>query len=136
GILIGLRSAPILGRLMPLRMVATIGLVLFAACILAFGFMEDIYQFLNGMLNLPIDQIARLVRVPPLALLVMVFSIPAGFASSIVGVASRAVTLDRTPRSSRGQVVATQSLVQNLGALGPTLLAGIAADVIGVERVA
>lgn len=36
----------------------------------------------------------------------------------------------------RGQVIATQSLVQNLGALVPTMLAGIAADQLGVERVA
>jgi predicted MFS family arabinose efflux permease len=73
---------------------------------------------------------------PPLALLVMLFSIPAGFASSIVGVASRTITLERTPLQYRGQVIATQSLVQNLGALVPTMLAGIAADQLGVERVA
>jgi MFS family permease len=136
GVLIGLRAAPWLGRLMPLLMVATVGLVLFAFCIAAFGFMENIYLFLNETLNVPIDNLARTIRVPPMALLVMIFSIPAGFASSIVGVASRAVTLGRAPRSSRGQVVATQSLIQNLGALGPTLLAGIAADIIGVEQVA
>jgi predicted MFS family arabinose efflux permease len=73
---------------------------------------------------------------PPLALLVMLFSIPAGFASSIVGVASRTITLERAPMAFRGQVIATQSLVQNLGALVPTMLAGIAADQLGVERVA
>ena len=39
-------------------------------------------------------------------------------------------------RVARGKVIATQSLMQNLGALIPTLLAGVAADVIGVERVA
>jgi hypothetical protein len=33
-------------------------------------------------------------------------------------------------------VIATQSLLQNVGALIPTLLAGFAADLIGVERVA
>jgi hypothetical protein len=33
-------------------------------------------------------------------------------------------------------VIATQSLIQNIGALIPTLLAGVAADLVGVERVA
>ncbi len=33
-------------------------------------------------------------------------------------------------------MIATQSLMQNIGALIPTLVAGIVADVIGVERVA
>ena len=44
--------------------------------------------------------------------------------------------LARTPPDMRGQVIATQSLFQNMGALIPTLLAGIAADIIGVQRVA
>ena len=37
---------------------------------------------------------------------------------------------------SATKVIATQSLFQNVGALIPTLLAGIAADIIGVQRVA
>jgi len=44
--------------------------------------------------------------------------------------------LGRTTPALRGQVVATQSLLQNIGALIPTLLAGIAADLFGVKRVA
>lgn len=136
GVLIGLRAAPFLGRFLGLRWVAVYGLALFALCIASFGFLGDIHWLLVDTFHLPIDQIARALRIPPLALLVMFFSIPAGFASSIVGVASRTITLQRTPLQFRGQVIATQSLVQNLGALVPTMLAGIAADQIGVERVA
>jgi MFS family permease len=77
-----------------------------------------------------------LSNVPPLILIVMLLSIPAGFASSVVSVSARAVLLSRTPAALRGQVIATQSLLQNVGALIPTLLAGVAADLIGVERVA
>jgi hypothetical protein len=51
-------------------------------------------------------------------------------------VSARSVLLARTPPAVRGQVIATQSLLQNLGALAPTLLAGVAADLFGVERVA
>jgi MFS family permease len=136
GVLIGLRAAPYLGKYFGLRWVAVYGLALFALCIAAFGFLGDIHWLLVDTFHLPIDRIAHTLRLPPLALLVMLFSIPAGFASSIVGVASRTITLERTPLQFRGQVIATQSLVQNLGALVPTMLAGIAADQLGVERVA
>ena len=136
GVLIGLRAAPYLGRYFGLRWVAVYGLALFALSIAAFGFLGDIHWILVDTFNIPIDRIARQLHLPPLALLVMLFSIPAGFASSIVGVASRTITLERTPLAFRGQVIATQSLVQNLGALVPTMLDGIAADQLGVERVA
>ncbi len=136
GVLIGLRAAPYLGKYVGLKWVAVYGLALFALCIAAFGFLGDIHWLLVDTFRLPIDRVAQTLRIPPLALLVMLFSIPAGFASSIVGVASRTITLERTPLHFRGQVIATQSLVQNLGALVPTMLAGIAADQIGVERVA
>jgi MFS family permease len=136
GVLIGLRAAPFLGKYFGLRWVAVYGLALFALSIAAFGFLGDIHWLLVDTFHLPIDRIAHALRLPPLALLVMLFSIPAGFASSIVGVASRTITLERTPLQFRGQVIATQSLVQNLGALVPTMLAGIAADQLGVERVA
>jgi MFS transporter len=136
GIIIGLRTAPVLARHVELRVLATSGLVIFAACIAAFGFMGDIYDFLVDTLQLPVDSLARTLQIAPLALMVMAFSVPAGFSSSVVGVAARTVTLLRSPSDSRGKVIATQSLIQNVGALIPTLLAGIAADVIGVERVA
>jgi MFS family permease len=66
----------------------------------------------------------------------MLISIPAGFASSLVSVASRSVLLAHTPAAFRGQVIATQTLLQSIGAVIPTLVAGVAADVIGVEQVA
>jgi MFS family permease len=136
GVLLGLKTAPALSRLFGLRLLATAGLVGFAMCIAAYGFMADIYWLVNDTLNVPIASIAHTLRIAPLALMVMLFSVPAGFASSVVGVSARTVTLERAPKQFRGQVIATQSLVQNLGALVPTMLAGIAADQIGVERVA
>ncbi len=136
GVIAGLRMAPFLARHIELRVLATIGLLIFAGCVAAFGFMGDIYRFLVDTLHLPVDSFARAVRIAPLALMVMIFSIPAGFSSSVVGVAARTTTLLRTPANSRGKVIATQSLMQNIGALAPTLMAGVLADVIGVERVA
>jgi MFS family permease len=136
GLIVGLRLSPPIGRLLGERLVATSGLMLFAACVAALGFIEQIRAFFNDLLLIPTDDLARTLHLPPLVLLVMLFSVPAGFASSLVSVAARSVLLARTPPSFRGQVIATQSLLQNLGALAPTLLSGVAADIFGVERVA
>ncbi|HEY8448739.1 MAG TPA: MFS transporter [Thermomicrobiales bacterium] len=136
GLLLGLRVSPALGRLFGPRRVATSGLILFATCIAMFGFLIPIYTFLTHNLRLPIDRLAESLHLTPLVLVVMVMSIPAGFATSVVSVCARSVLLARTPPAARGQVVATQSLIQNVGALIPTLLAGVAADLFGVERVA
>ena len=136
GLVIGLRLSSRIDRLVGARRAATLGLMLFATCVGALGFVDNIRRLLNEGLHIPIDQIAHAVNIPPLILIVMLISIPAGFASSVVSVSARSVLLARTAASERGQVIATQSLLQNVGALIPTLLAGVAADLFGVERVA
>ncbi len=136
GLVLGLRLAPLIDILIGARRAATLCLILFAVCVGSLGFVESLRELLNNTLQIPTDRIAELVRVPPLILLVMLLSVPAGFASSVVSVSARAVLLGRTAPALRGQVIATQSLLQNLGALIPTLLAGVAADVFGVERIA
>lgn len=136
GLVIGLRLSSHLDRWIGERRTATFGLMLFALCVGTLGFVERLHDFLNGPLRIPTDRIAEILRVPPLILIVMMLSVPAGFASSVVSVSARSVLLARTVPALRGQVIATQSLLQNIGALIPTLLAGIAADLFGVERVA
>lgn len=134
GLVVGLRTAPHLGRAVGDRRVATLGLVLFAASIAALGFAGPIHRFINH--RLPFDALANWLSIPPLVILAMLCSIPAGFASALVGVAARSVLLARTVPARRGQVLATQALINNLAALGPTLLAGVATDRFGVQPVA
>ena len=136
GLLLGLRFAPLISELIGGRRTATASLILFALCLAAFGYVDQVLSLLNDRLFLPIDWVAGTVGVAPLILVVMLLSIPAGLATSMGSVAARSVLLQRTPVLLRGQVIATQSVFQNVGALIPTLLAGIAADLIGVERVA
>lgn len=136
GLVLGLRLAPSIDHLFGERRAATLGLFIFALCVGSLGFVEGLRELLNHRLYIPTDRFAELFNVPPLIFIVMLLSVPAGFASSVVSVSARAVLLGRTPPALRGQVIATQSLLQNVGALIPTLLAGVAADLIGVERVA
>jgi MFS family permease len=136
GLVAGLRFAPRIGRAVGEQRTAVAGLLCFSFCVASLGFVVQTRAFLNDTIRIPIDPLADSLGIPPLVLLTMLISIPAGFASSLVSVSARAVLLARTPATLRGQVLATQSLMGNIGALGPTLLAGIAADVFGVERIA
>ena len=136
GLLIGLRVAPPLNHVIGGRRTATFSLILFSGTVAAFGYVEHVLRFLDETLSLPIGEFAHQLGLAPITLMVMLLSIPSGLASSIGSVSARSVILARTPPEMRGQVIATQSLFQNIGALIPTLIAGIAADLIGVQRVA
>jgi MFS family permease len=135
GLIVGLRLAPRLGAWIGTERAATVGLIGFAACIGALGFVEQIEAALDGA-GVPLDGLAERLSIPPLVILAMAISIPAGLTSAIVSVAARAVLLERTPATARGQVIATQSLLNNMASLVPTLLAGLAVDLFGVEPVA
>lgn len=136
GLVIGLRFAPRLGKLIGEQASAASGLFLFALCVGALGFVTVIYNFVNDALRIPLDDVTNLMRIPPLVAMAMLISIPAGFASAIVNVAARSILLRRTPSNVRGQVIATQGLIGNIGSLLPTLIAGIATDIFGVKPIA
>ena len=136
GLVLGLRVAPRMGKLIGEQASAATGLFLFALCVGALGFVTVIYNFVNDTLRIPLDDVTNLMRIPPLVAMAMLISIPAGFASAIVNVAARSILLHRTPPYVRGQVIATQGLIGNIGSLLPTLIAGIAMDIFGVKPIA
>ncbi|MCC6315367.1 MAG: MFS transporter [Thermomicrobiales bacterium] len=136
GLVLGLRLAPGIGRRLGDQRVATLGLAGFAVCVALLGFVGDLRALANDGLRLPLDGFADLVRIPAPVLLTMLISVPAGFCSAVVGVTARALLLAHTPGPRRGQTIATVTLMTAVGALLPTLLAGVAADLFGVERIA
>lgn len=136
GLIVGLRLAPKISHWLEERRTVLLGLVIFALCVAAFGFVDTLYTSLNDRLGVPLDRFGDLVHIPPLIVLAMLISIPAGFASALVSVTARALLLMRTAPALRGQVIATQSLVGNMFSLIPTLLAGITADLVGVQPIA
>jgi len=136
GLVIGLRYAPSISHLFGGERVATGGLIGFATCVGALGFVDSLRRFLVDDLRLPLNQVADLAGIPSLVVVAMLLSIPAGFCSAIVSVTARSLLLAHTPPSRRGQTVATTTLLANVGALAPTFLAGVAADLFGVEPIA
>lgn len=136
GLVLGLRVAPLMGRALGERVVATAALFVFATCVASLGFVEQTYNVITGPMHLPLDRFGDVLSISPLILVAMLISVPAGFASALVNVAARSILLARAPEQVRGQVIATQGLIGNLGALIPTLLAGLATDLFGVQPVA
>lgn len=136
GLVLGLRLAPGLARIIGERYSAFISVAAFSVCIFTLGFIEQTYRFLNDILRLPLDQFSDWVAISPYTLLTMVVSIPAGLTMSVVNVAARSILLQRSPGYVRGQVIATQGLIGNVLGLLPTLLTGLATDLFGVIPVA
>ncbi|CAA9584242.1 MAG: hypothetical protein AVDCRST_MAG19-4465 [uncultured Thermomicrobiales bacterium] len=136
GLVVGLRYAPGIGRALGEERIASAGLLGFALCVGSLGFVEGLRDLFVDTLRLPLNQIADLAGIPSLVVVAMLLSIPAGFCSALVSVTARALLLTHTPPGRRGQTIATTTLLGNVGALVPTLLAGLAADLFGVEPIA
>ncbi len=136
GLVVGLRAAPALNTVLENRYIATLGLALFALSVITLGFVVRLTDFVTGTLRLPLIELSDAVGISTYVLVVMVISIPAGFASALVGVAARSVLLSRVPPGARGQVIASQNLFQSLATLLPTFAVGIFADIVGVRVMA
>lgn len=135
GLVVGLQTAPSLGRAFGHGRVATAGLLGFAAAIACFGVIDNVINFLNGF-HAPLTEIQSRFGLSQRVTATMLLSIPAGYFSALTNVGARTVLLERTPADLRGQVFATLGTIGNAGALLPTLVAGLAIDQFGVQPVA
>lgn len=135
GMVAGLRVAPPLGRWLGHGRIAFAALLGFALSAAAFGAIDTFVRLL-GEAGVPLGTIEDRIGLSTRTATTMIVSIPAGFFSAIVNVGARAVLLEIAPDDARGQVFATQSVIGNAGALVPTLMAGLAVDLLGARPVA
>ena len=135
GLVVGLRIAPPLGRWLGHGRIAIAATICFAFSAAAFGAIDSVARLIDTA-GIPLASVADQRGLPTRTAATMLVSIPAGFFSAIVNVAARAVLLEVAPDDARGQVFAMQGVIGNAGALIPTLLAGIAVDLLGARPVA
>lgn len=135
GLVVGLRIAPPLGRWLGHGRIAIAATICFAFSAAAFGAIDSVARLIDTA-GIPLASVADQLGLPTRTAATMLVSIPAGFFSAIVNVAARAVLLEVAPDDARGQVFAMQGVIGNAGALIPTLLAGIAVDLLGARPVA
>lgn len=136
GVVLGLRLAAFLARLMNNRRVTTLGFALFVACLAGFGLVQVVVRLLEDQAGLPLTEVESAVGLSPVVAAAMILSAPAGFAFALVGVASRTVLLEQAPPHMRGRVFATQNAISSLITVPPTLAAGLVADLFDARLVA
>jgi MFS family permease len=64
----------------------------------------------------------------------MLVGLVAGFAFVAIFVPAQTIMQERTPMALRGRLFAVAMVLSNLASIGPLLLAGAIADVLGVAR--
>jgi MFS family permease len=135
GLVAGLQLAAFLGGLIGHTRLGLLGLLGFAVCIALLGLIDQFIEILNES-RVELESLENQLGLSAATTATMLISIPAGFCSAVTNVSARTVLLERAPEDARGQVLATQSTLSNALALIPTIIAGLAIDLIGVRPVA
>lgn len=128
GIWLALRfDEPVMRRLSPLPGVV-LAFALLSGGVLLLGFVSLIANGVSG-LGAPLGAEAlRLV-------VTVVLTIGIGFGYMFLNVAENAIINARIPKEIQGRVFSAQNVLSNLAAVPPILIAGAAADVLGVAPV-
>lgn len=135
GLVIGLQAAPLAGKMFGHGRVAVTGLGLFCLSILAIGSINLVSSWLQDA-SILVPWLDSRFGLSPAVSTTMLLSLPTGFAVGLVNVAIRTELILRTAPHAHGRVFSTQMTIANLGALLPTIIAGLLIDVAGVQLVA
>jgi MFS family permease len=131
GIAVGLAVAPLLTRWLGGATVSLLGFVCFAAVLAVLAVVDPVTQALEGWgyFTWARDTLNINARVAT-TMLVAPFG---GLGIALVNVASRALIYERAAPHQLGQLFATQSAIGSIAAVGPTLAAGVIADIVDIR---
>ena len=135
GLFLGLRLVGRLERFLGKGRTVSLGFALLTLSLLSFGLVGKLGAFLTHQNPLgvivpgPFDERSGRIFVT------MVTAVVAGFAYSLIGVASRALINERIAGEMQGRVFAALTVLSNLASIVPLLLAGALADWLGVQPV-
>ncbi len=135
GILAGLRLVQWLERRLPKPWLVGAGFGLLVASFVGLMLVKPLAEMLEGLNPLALFDPGPFGATTARILVTIVFSTSAAFSFSVVGVASRALVNERMPVEFQGRIFAAQHVLTNLASIPPILLAGLLAEVFGVEVV-
>jgi MFS family permease len=135
GILAGLRLVQWLERRLPKGWLVGTGFSLLAASFIGLALVKPLAGALEALNPLALFDPGPFGDTTARILVTIVFSSAAAFSLSIVGVASRSLVNERMPLEIQGRVFAAQNVLTNLASILPILLAGLLAELFGVELV-
>ncbi|HUS82976.1 MAG TPA: MFS transporter [Dehalococcoidia bacterium] len=135
GIFLGLRGANRLSNLMGKGRAQAFGFIVLVLSMLSFGLVASEAGLLTHWNPLGIADPGPLHGRGARIAITMVTVVFAGFGSSLVNVASRAIINERIPLEMQGRVFAAQNVLGNVASVAPLLVAGVLADLAGVRPV-
>ncbi len=135
GIFLGLRLVNALSRVIGKGWALALGFAFFVVSLLVFGLVVNEADTLRSWNPLGIAHPGPLNNTGARIAVTMVAAILAGFGSSLLNVASRAIINERIPLEMQGRVFAAQNVLINVASVAPLLVAGAFAEVVGVRPV-
>jgi MFS family permease len=135
GIFLGLRLVSRLSHLIGKGRAQAFGFIIFVLSLLSFGLVANEAAMLARWNPLGIADPGPLHGRGARIAITMVTAIFAGFGSSLINVASRAIINERIPLEMQGRVFAAQNVLANIASVAPLLVAGALADLAGVRPV-
>lgn len=135
GIFFGLRLVNWLVRVIGAGRAVTVGFALLALALLAFGLVSNLGDLLAHLNPLGVSDPGPLHGRGARIAVTMIAAIVAGFAYSLINVASRALINARMPMEMQGRIFAALTVLSNLASVVPLLVAGALADWVGVRPV-
>lgn len=134
-VFMGLRSVEILADRFNKLMTISAAYVLMAASLIALGFVPATAEVLQGVIPFGLFGSDALGEKGARIFATIVFGNAYGFALTVVLTMGRALINERIPVAMQGRVFAAQSILSNLVAIVPVVLASLVADAIGVAPV-
>jgi MFS family permease len=134
-VFLGLRSVEHLSNRFNKLVTISAAYGLMAASLIALGLVAQTADLLASLNLLGLFREGRLHEQWTRIFVTMVYANFYGFSLTIVLTMGRALINERVPLHMQGRVFAAQSILTNLVAIGPVLMAGLLADAIGVQPV-
>lgn len=124
GVIVGLIFTPFLLRLFPPNAVVTLGFALFVGVVLTIPFVPEVSRQLDERTFAPLRQAQDWLDVPREIALTALLLPFAGFGLTMVRVSAKTAIFRHAPHDKMAQVFATQTTLDSLATLAPTIAAG------------
>jgi MFS family permease len=135
GAAVALVLTPPLARWFGAAKIAAVGFVLCVLSIAGLGLVVYIRDFLLDNVDIGLGFVERQVGVSSVITMAMILAMPVGFATTMVGVAGKAVLNQEAPEGKQARVFATQAALSDALSLVPLFVIGGVAELVGVREV-
>jgi hypothetical protein len=135
GVIAGLVFTPFLLRVFPGNAIVTLGFALFVGVVLTIPFVPEVSRQLDEATFVPLRQAQDWLKVPPEIAATALLLPFAGFGLTMVRIAAKTAILKHAPADCMAQVFATQTTLDSIVTLLPTIVAGALVSLLDVRLV-